>query len=320
MRRASVVAGAVLVHGRGDTRSMLNRNAEPFDAVIVHGPRVPQVPLVLDSPHSGQVMPADFDTVQPLAALREGEDCFIDTLWQPATARGVALLAAQFPRTYLDANRHAEEVDLDLLDAPWPHPWRAISKGAIGKGLVWRTLGVDRPLYTRKLTVAEVQRRIAGCHQPYHATLAGLLDAAHARFGAVWHINCHSMGAATSALIEGVEGQPRADFVLGDRDGSTCDPAFTTFVRDMLAGFGYRVAVNDPFKGVELVRAHAAPAAGRHSLQLEVNKRLYMDEATLQPTAGFEPLQQQLMALVDALLGHFIPARLPSGLPAREAA
>lgn len=280
----------------------------PFEPVRVHGPARAAVPLVLDSPHSGTVMPPDFDTVQPLAALREGEDCFIDALWQPATGRGVPLLAAQFPRTYLDANRHEEEVDLDLLDGPWPHAWRPSAKAAIGKGLVWRMLNADRPLYARRLTVDEMQRRIASCHRPYHATLQRLLDEAHAAHGAVWHINCHSMGSTSSVQIEGVDGQPRADFVLGDRDGSTCDPAFTDFVRARLAGFGYQVAVNDPFKGVELVRLHGRPAERRHSLQLEVNKRLYMDEATLQPSAGFAQVQQHLMAVVDGLLAEHLPA------------
>ena len=71
-------------------------------------------------------------------------------------------------------------------------------------------------------------------------------------------------------------------------------------MRDVLAGYGYDVKVNDPYKGVELVRAYSDPAAGRHSLQLEINKRLYMDEATLRKHAGFETLQAHLLQLLDA--------------------
>jgi N-formylglutamate deformylase len=111
----------------------------------------------------------------------------------------------------------------------------------------------------------------------------------------------------TSVLIEGVKDQPRADIVLGDRDGTTCAPEFTAFVREHLSALGYDVKVNDPFKGVELVRAYADPAAGRHSLQLEVNKRLYMDTTTLHKTPGFHTLQAHLMQLVDAILEHFTP-------------
>lgn len=273
--------------------------------LIVHGPAAAEVPLVLDSPHSGTTMPADFGSVRSEAELREGEDNFIDELYRPAAARGVPLLAALFPRTYLDANRHAGDIDPELLAEPWPEPLAPSAKARIGKALVWRTLDADKPIYDRRLTVAEMRARIERCHRPYHETLRALLDGAHARFGAVWHVNCHSMGPETSVLIEGVDGLPRADIVLGDRDGTSCAPEFTAFVREMLAGFGYDVRVNDPFKGVELVRAWSDPAAGRHSLQLEINKRLYMDVGTLRRHDGFDLLQGRLMALVDGILARF---------------
>ena len=280
------------------------------DVITIHGPRPPDAPahpIVLDSPHSGQHLPDDFGAAVSALALREGEDCFIDQLFQPAAERGIPLLAAQFARTYLDANRALDDIDTSMLDAPWPGPLAANGKHAIGKALVWRTLGADQPIYQRQLTVAEVQRRIDRYHQPYHQALRQLLDAAHARFGAVYHLNCHSMGPHSHVLIEGVAGQPRADMVLGDRDGSTCSPEFTTFVQRTLTGMGYQVLVNKPFKGVELVRAYSSPADGRHSLQLEVNKRLYMDMDTLLPTAGFNALQADLMQLLDAMAQRFSP-------------
>lgn len=275
---------------------------------VVHGPAIPARPLVLDSPHSGFTMPADFASVRTVDELRDGEDCFIDELYLPALARGVPLLAAQFPRTYLDANRHAGDIDADLLAEPWPHENVPSGKARIGKALLWRTLDDGRPLYERKLSVAEVVHRIEHYHRPYHAQLKALLDAAHARFGAVFHINCHSMNAVSGAMGEGGAGVPRADIVLGDRDGTTCAPEFTAFVRDVLVAQGYSVKLNDPFKGVELVRAYADPTAGRHSLQLELNKRLYMQEGRLAKSAGFAPLQAHLMQLLDAIDARFNPA------------
>ena len=139
--------------------------------------------------------------------------------------------------------------------------------------------------------------------------LKRLLDAAHSRFGVVHHINCHSMNAVSGAMGEGGAGVARADFVLGDRDGSTCAPEITAFVREHLATLGYDVRVNDPFKGVELVRAYADPASGRHSLQIEINKRLYMHANEVRKHAGFERLQAQLMGLLQALQRQFPPAR-----------
>lgn len=279
------------------------------DVLVVHGPGQPTHPLVLDSPHSGRRMPADFGSVLAEHDLREGEDCFIDELYRPAAELGIPLLAAQFPRTYLDPNRHAGDVDLALLDAAWPHEHRPSGKARIGKALIWRTLDDGRPIYARRLGVSEVRERIERYHRPYHARLCELLDTAHARFGVVYHINCHSMNAVSGAMGEGGPGVARADFVLGDRDGTTCAPAFTEFVRATLAGWGYQVAVNDPFKGVELVRAYANPAAGRHSLQLEINKRLYMDEAAREKHQGFGLLQQRLMTLLQAITREFAPRR-----------
>lgn len=271
-------------------------------SVIQHGPEAAQVPLVLDSPHSGRDFPADFDAAVTEFDLREGEDCFVDELYLPATALGVPLLAALFPRTYLDANRHHGDIDLDLIEGGhWPHEHVPSGKHRIGKALVWRTLDDGRAIYSRKLKVGEVVARIERCHAPYHARLRRLLDVTHARFGAVYHINCHSMPAVGGPQGEGGEGRPRAEFVLGDRDGTTCDAAFTEFVRATLVAMGYSVAVNDPYKGVELVRAYSDPAAGRHSLQVEINKKLYMDEATRSRHEGFALLQQNLTGLVEAI-------------------
>lgn len=286
-----------------DTRPMND------DVLILHGPALPQSPVVLDSPHSGRKMPSDFHAALTEPALRDGEDCFIDELYLPATAMGIPLLAAQFPRTYLDPNRHAADIDLDLLDGRhWPDAHVPSGKARIGKALLWRTLDDGTPIYDRKLTVQEVRGRIERYHRPYHETLRRLLDAAHAAHGVVLHLNCHSMNPVSGANGEGGPGKTRADVVLGDRDGTSCDPSITEFVRGFLAGCGLEVKINDPFKGVELVRAYSDPGAGRHSLQVEVNKRLYMDMATGAKHDGFDRLQRQLMQMLRKLSDHLRPA------------
>ncbi|MDQ6629873.1 MAG: N-formylglutamate amidohydrolase [Pseudomonadota bacterium] len=271
----------------------------------LHGPAEPRTPLVLDSPHSGTDFPADFAAVVSEFDLRDGEDCYVDALWMPATERGVGMLAASVPRTYIDYNRHAGDIDLELIEGgAWPDEFAPSGKAALGKALIWRTLDDGRPIYARKLGVAEVRRRIEHYHRPYHHALHKRIEATHAQFGASWHIDCHSMNAVGGAQGEGGAGKRRADIVLGDRDGSTCDAAFTEFVRAHLAALGYDVRVNDPYKGVELVRAYSDPATSRMSLQLEVNKRLYMDEATRTRTTGFSTLQAHIASLVDAVLEY----------------
>lgn len=262
------------------------------------------VPLVLDSPHSGTEYPADFLPAVPLAALRNAEDGFVDELFDSAIRHGATLIAARFPRSYIDPNRSILDIDTSLLDAPWPGPVQAGKKTTLGVGLIWRVLDTGVPIYARKLTVDEVKQRITRYHQPYQKALKDALDAAHRHFGAVWHINCHSMPALSSRISEEGPGKPRADFVLGDRDGTTCSAEFTALVRDYLASLGYEVKVNDPYKGVELVRAFSDPAAGRHSLQVEVNRRLYMNEATRERSAGFAALKDHLDGLVRTVADY----------------
>jgi N-formylglutamate deformylase len=269
--------------------------------VELRGPASAAMPLVLDSPHSGHAFPEDFGATVSETELREGEDCYVDELYAGGPEMGVPLLAALWPRTYLDPNRHAGDMDLELLEGKWPGEYRPSGKAKFGKALIWRTLEDGRPIYARRLSVEKVQQRIERCHAPYHAAIRQLIQNNVDRFGKSFHINCHSMRAVAGRQSEEGEGSARADFVLGDRDGTSCDPAFTEFVRAALAGMGYEVKVNDPYKGVELVRAYANPAAGRHSLQIEINKRLYMDEATLAKTPGFARLQKNLTRLLEEL-------------------
>lgn len=269
-----------------------------------HGPTGRVVPLVFDSPHSGTEYPADFRPRVALEALRNAEDAFVDELYAAAPREGAVLIAARFPRAYIDPNRSFLDIDASLLDAPWPGPAQASRKTALGVGLIWRLLDTGEPIYDRKLTVAEVTQRITRYHQPYQKAVKDALDAAHGHFGAVWHVNCHSMPALSSNISEEGPGRARADFVLGDRDGTTCAPEFTALVRDCLSGMGYDVKVNDPYKGVELVRAFSEPAANRHCLQVEINRRLYMDEKTRERNSGFHALKAHIDQLVKVLADY----------------
>ncbi len=269
--------------------------------VLRHDPAGAPVPLVLDSPHSGEHYPDDFDHAPSRADVRQAEDTHVARLWGGALAHGATLLEATFPRAYIDPNRSLEDIDPGLFDGEaWPGTVRLSRKTEQGIGLVWRLARGGAPLYARKLTVAEVERRIATCYLPYHAALDALLDERRAAFGAVWHLDCHSMPAVGDALADD-PGRERADFVLGDRDGTTCAGEFTALVAQTLRGFGYSVALNDPYKGVELVRRHGRPAERRHSLQVEVKRTLYMDEQSLVPNAGYAGVERDLGRLAGVL-------------------
>jgi len=272
-------------------------------AFLLHAPATTALPLVLDSPHSGEHYPDDFDHAPPREVVRQAEDTHVARLYGFAPQFGAALIEATFPRAYIDANRSLNDIDPAMLADAWPTTLAASSKSAKGIGLLWRIARDGAPMYDRKLSAAEVERRIDRWYRPYHAALATELDTLHRRFGAVWHVNCHSMPAVGDAYSDDA-GRPRKDFVLGDRDGTTCAPEFTALVARTLEGLGYSVAINDPYKGVEIVRRYGRPGERRHSLQIELNRRLYMDEATLEPTRGYAKLEADLERLVAAVAAY----------------
>src|SRR6185369_1038505 len=267
-------------------------------------PRKGHAPLVLDSPHSGTEYPDDFGCAVPVELLRQAEDSYVDELYSAGPDQGATLIAARFPRSYIDPNRSVLDIDASLLAAPWPGPAVPSAKTAKGIGLIWRVLDSGEAIYARKLAIDEVKKRIVQYHQPYQRAVKDALDRAHEHFGGVWHLNLHSMPAVSGNISEEGPGKPRADFVLGDRDGTTCEAEFTVLVADTLRSLGYEVKVNDPYKGVELVRAFSDPKAGRNSLQVEVNRRLYMDERTRERTAGFGKLQRDLGGLLEAVAAY----------------
>jgi N-formylglutamate deformylase len=258
-------------------------------------PAIDPAPVVFDSPHSGYAYPEDFDHVVPRDMLRRAEDAFVDDLYEAAPGSGAGFLKALFPRAYIDPNRHEDEIDSDMLEGPWPRPIRASERAEMGLGLVRRLIKGRVEIYDRPLRVDEVMARIDSYHRPYHAELETMLDERLARFGAVWHVNCHSM--RTTGRHQG-KSIPRDDFVLGDREGASCDPAFTEFVAARLRDLGYSVQLNHPFKGAELIERFGRPWQGRHSLQIEVNRGLYMDEDRIEKHQGFGGLKADIERLI----------------------
>jgi N-formylglutamate deformylase len=268
-------------------------------------PRDDAMPLVFDSPHSGSLYPDDFSFCCPLPILRRAEDAFVDELFGTAPEFGATLLAAVFPRSYLDVNRAADDLDPGILSAAWPN--HLSLRPATRVGLVRRYAQPGIPIYDRKLHPDEVLARVERYHTPYHHALDEACDRLHGEFGAVWHINCHSMPSTGSRKL-GRKGE-HGDFVLGDRDGTTCDPEFTDFVARTLRDRGYEVHVNDGYKGVEIVRRQGRPGERRHSLQIEVDRSLYMDQRTIEKLPGFDQVKADLATLVEGLRG-FIQERV----------
>jgi N-formylglutamate deformylase len=258
------------------------------------------LPLVLDSPHSGSVYPEDFGFCCSFPVLRRAEDAYVDELFTAAPAYGATLVAALFPRSYIDPNRAPDDLDPAILSGPMPPS--LMPRPVTRVGLIRRNAQPGIPIYDRKLHPEAVLARIERCYTPYHRVLDEACEQLHRRFGAVWHIDCHSMPSHANRR-EGVRGE-HGDFVLGDRDGSTCEPEFTAFVARFLRELGYDVRINEGYKGVEIVRRHGRPAQNRHSLQIEVDRSLYIDQKTLDKLPGFDRLRADLGRLIEAIADY----------------
>ncbi len=265
-----------------------------------HDPTGEPLPVVFDSPHSGALYPQDFRHALPRALVRRAEDGFVNELYAAAPRHGATLLHALFPRAYIDPNRAPDDIDQSLLEEPWPGRIRPSSKVALGIGLIAKR-EPDGPVYDRKLSLTEVRHRLDDYYWPYHQALEQVLNERHDRFGAVWHVNCHSMAAVSTEISPEGPGVRRPDFCIGDRDGSTCAPALREVVVETLRALGYTVTVNDPYKGVELIRRYSDPARKRHSLQIEVNRGLYMDEQRIERNGGFAVLQANITRLIGEI-------------------
>ena len=266
-------------------------------------------PVLLDSPHSGFDWPPDFQPAAPRAAIRTSCDAFVDELWSDAPAAGATLLAATFPRAYIDLNRAETDVDPALLDAPWPGPLAPTDYSRRGMGLIRRFALPGIPMETGPLSVAAIEHRIAHHYRPYRASLGSTLDALRTRHGAAYHLNLHSMKSRGNEMNLD-DGAPRPDVVVSDRLGTTAAPALTAWLAARFRTAGLSVQINDPYRGGDLVGTFGRPALGFHSIQIELNRALYLDEATYDRGPGFAALRAKL-ATVTRDFCAFVPT-LPS--------
>lgn len=263
-------------------------------------PTAVPVGVVIDSPHSGLDWPDDFSPVAPREAILTTWDAFVDELWASAPAAGATLLAARFPRAYVDVNRAADDIDVDLVDGVWPGSVRASDYTRRGMGLIRRFALPDVPMYDRRLGPHEIQERLTRYYHPYRAALGTAIDRLHASFATVVHVNAHSMKSRGNAMNVD-RGATRPDIVVSDRHGVTADPHLTMWAAAWFREHGFAAQVNTPYQGGDLVASFGAPASGRHSIQIEINRALYMDESRFVRSVGFEAIQRTLTAFVHAL-------------------
>jgi len=264
-------------------------------------PAEQRVPFVFDSPHSGRAYPPRFLAAARLDPLtiRRSEDFLVDRLFSCVVGHGAPILAANFPRAFLDVNREPYELDPRMFDAPLPPFVNSRSmRVAGGLGTIARIVSETEDIYRGKLDMAEAFERIEAHYRPYHATLRHLLAETHVAFGHAVLVDCHSMPSSR----DGATGRGRPDFVLGDRYGTSCAQQITWAASQFLSELGYSVDINKPYAGGFITEHYGRPDNGVHAIQIEVNRGLYMNESTLEPTVGFAALCADISRFVSRLV------------------
>ncbi|WP_201862468.1 N-formylglutamate amidohydrolase [Microvirga soli] len=256
-------------------------------------PAMQTVPFVFNVPHAGAIYPASFLASSRLdaIALRRSEDAFVDELFASVMELGAPLMTAHFPRAFLDLNREPYELDSRMFDGRLPSFSNTRSmRVAGGLGTIPRIVADGQEIYRSRLPVDEALHRIEWLYKPYHRTLRHLVRRTSQLFGHAILIDCHSMPSSSVSREDGI----KADIVLGDRYGTSCATLLIDLAEAALRGRGYTVVRNKPYAGGFITEHYGEPALGRHALQIEINRALYMDERSMAKKTAFPVLADDL--------------------------
>lgn len=263
-----------------------------------------RLPVLLSVPHAGRrYAPALLAATRvPASALRVLEDPLVDRLIARGIEAGASAIVAHAPRAEIDLNRALTDLDAAMVaSAPGGAKvdTRPSRRAAAGLGLIPSRLAAHGAIWRRALPQAEVERRIADIHAPYHAAVAAELMRLRGRFGVAVLLDCHSMPSRGEAAV-----------VLGDRHGTSSAPALVAAAEAACAAHGMPAMRNDPYAGGEIVARHGRPADGIHAIQVEIDRRRYLASDMRMAGPGFDRVASLIAAIVTAAADAALPADL----------
>lgn len=298
--------------GAGSQSGQVSHPVAPFE---LRRPAQQSEPFVFNSPHSGRIYPDIFVNMSRLdrKSIRRSEDFFVDELFSGVVQLGAPMLAAQFPRAWLDVNREPYELDPRMFDGPLPSFANVGSmRVAGGLGTIPRLVAENMDIYRGRLSVDEGLSRIEQVYRPYHACLRKIIAQTHVQFGKSILIDCHSMPASVGA--SGATRRP--DVVIGDRYGASAGDDLSTAAASFFSELGYYVVRNKPYAGGFITEHYGRPGRDLHALQIEINRGLYVDETTLEKTSGFDLLRADLSDFAARMMDHVRKERMDDRLAA----
>lgn len=263
-----------------------------------------QSPVLVTSPHSGADYPEDFIAASMLDAheLRQSEDMYVDTLFAEAPKYGATLLAARYPRSFVDLNRGANEIDPDLVDDLLPvHREQSLPRVQAGLGAIPRIVAEDTPIYADKLQLADVEARMTHIYHPFHKVLMTELELLRAPHASALLIDAHSMPSLAARHVAPRNQAAQIDIVLGTCHGRSCSDDVAEFISQHFRRAGYTIALNRPYAGGYITSHYGRPRMGTHAVQIEINRALYMNETSYEKTANFDILKADISTLIAAL-------------------
>ena len=261
----------------------------PLPAPDIIAPRS-ALAVMLSIPHSGRAYPGWLvrDSAVGLASLAALEDPLIDRLAWRALGLGVGAVIARTPRAAIDCNRAPDEIDPDVVAGA---PEATSARARAGLGIVPGRTAASGHLWRRPITAAELDRRIAIVHAPFHAAIERGLDRLAIAHGGAILLDCHSMPHRRG----------QAELVIGDRHGTSAARAVTDAAARIARAAGWSVALNTPYAGGHVVQRHGDPAANLHALQLEFDRAFYLAPDARSPGPGFDRAARLLEALTLGL-------------------
>ncbi len=273
------------------------------------------MPFVFSSPHSGRHYPERFLLQSRLDGntIRRSEDFDIDRIFDCVIAMGAPMVKANFPRAYLDVNREPMELDPKMFCEPLPSQANSLSaRVAGGLGTVPRVVGEGLDIYATPLPVSEALDRIEHLYVPFHAALAETLEETRSLFGYAVLVDCHSM----PGTIRSGSATQRPDVIVGDRYGTTAAHGFARHAIAGLRRLGFQVSYNKPYAGGYITEHYGRPIYGVHAIQIELSRRLYMDERGMRPTGSYDAVKEMIARFCGDLLRYGGDAMYPSALAA----
>lgn len=284
-------------------QNKMKESSEQGSPFTILRPKTQNAPVVFASPHSGNQYPKEFLDLALLdpIALRRSEDAFVDELYEAAVKFGAPLLKANFPRAYVDPNREPFELDPKMFDSTLPSYVNVDSARAVaGLGTVAKVVTNGTNIYPHKLNFEEVRSRIESLYHPYHGALRQLIEETRSIFGACLLIDCHSM-PSIGGPMDTDPNYSRTDIILGDRFSSSCSEWITNMAQDSLEEEGFVVRRNRPYAGGFTTLHYGAPKTRVHTLQVELNRVLYMDEKNITRLDEMADIKRRLQPLIERL-------------------